>query len=156
MIELIIIGVVIYIIYKKRKDNIDTDAGRGVGRAGDRVQTTTAPMHRMKKPEQKPIPSVPQSTVFSGTAAASSGSTTEYLNEKARMDAVEHAREDREEEMRLNKAYGGLRVAERLYEGDNVPQGRRLCVCGYCGAENLIPTMARERFCCYFCREPLT
>ena len=84
-----------------------------------------------------------------------SGSTTAYLNEKARQDAIEHAREEREEAMRLHKAYGGLRVAERLYLGDSIPQGRQLCVCGYCGAENLLPQATREQFCCYFCREPL-
>ena len=82
-------------------------------------------------------------------------STMAYLEEKARQDAVEHAREKQEEAQRLHKNFGGLRVAERLYEGDTVPNGKRCIVCGYCGAENLVPTIPRERYSCFFCREPI-
>lgn len=96
----------------------------------------------------KPQPSVEQEDV-------QAGSTMEYLEEKARQDAMEHAREKREEEMRLRKSYGGLRVAERHYDGDSIPRGKRCIVCAYCGAENLIPENARERHSCYFCREAL-
>lgn len=146
MFEIIIIVVIIFLVIRKKNE-----AGReNIGSARDTIQTTTAPAHRMQRPGHTPAPPASHNTI------PSSGSTTAYLNEKARRDAIEHAREDREEEMRLNKAYGGLRAAERLYEGDSVPQGKRLCVCGYCGAENLLPVTSRERFSCYFCREPLT
>lgn len=84
-----------------------------------------------------------------------SGSTLAYLDEKAKQDAMEHAKEKQEEAMRLNKNYGGLRVAERRYEGSSIPSGKKCIVCAYCGAENLIPTMPRERYSCYFCREAL-
>lgn len=87
--------------------------------------------------------------------ASESASTMAYLDEKARQDAVEHAREKREETMRLNKNYGGLRVAERRYEGSSIPNGKKCIACAYCGAENLIPAMPRERYSCYFCREAL-
>ncbi|MCM1156020.1 MAG: hypothetical protein NC314_08550 [Roseburia sp.] len=83
------------------------------------------------------------------------GSTLAYLEEKARQDAMEHAKEKQEEAQRLHKNYGGLRVAERLYEGNSVPDGKRCIVCGYCGAENLVPMMPRERYSCFFCREPI-
>ena len=82
-------------------------------------------------------------------------STMEYLEEKARQDAAEHARDKWEENMRLHQNYGGLRVAERLFDGDTVPGGKKCSVCEYCGAENLIPMIPRERYSCYFCREPL-
>lgn len=81
--------------------------------------------------------------------------TTAYLMEKARQDEEEHAREKYEEQMRLNKARGGLRVAERLIDGDMPPRDKRCTVCGYCGAQNLLPMSPRERYSCYFCREPL-
>lgn len=159
MFEIIIIAVIIVLVIKKKKEN---GAGGGnIGGARDTIQTTTAPAHRMPRPGRTSVPSgsfSQQSTAIPASVQKqeeSTGSTTAYLNEKARQDAIEHAREDREEEMRLKKAYGGLRVAERLYEGDSVPQDRRLCVCGYCGAENLLPMTVREQFCCYFCREPL-
>lgn len=82
-------------------------------------------------------------------------STMAYLEEKARQDAAEHARDKWEEAKRLNQNYGGLRVAERLFDGDIVPGGKKCAVCEYCGAENLIPMIPRERYSCYFCREPL-
>ncbi len=82
-------------------------------------------------------------------------STTAYLMEKAEADAREHAREKYEEQKRLHEASGGLVVAERLFDGDPVPQGKRCAACGYCGAENLVPMVPRMRYSCYFCREPL-
>lgn len=82
-------------------------------------------------------------------------STTAYLMEKAEADAREHEREKYEEQRRLYESRGGLAVAERFLDGDSIPQGRRLVRCGYCGADNLIPTAARTGYSCYFCREPL-
>lgn len=82
-------------------------------------------------------------------------STTAYLMEKAEADAREHAKEKMEEQRRLQSTRGGLAVAERLYDGDPVPQGKRCVVCGYCGAENLVPLASRMGYSCYFCREPL-
>lgn len=82
-------------------------------------------------------------------------STTAYLMEKAEADAREHAKEKFEEQKRLRETRGGLDVAERLLEGDPIPQGKKLVNCGYCGAENLVPMMPRTRYSCYFCREAL-
>lgn len=82
-------------------------------------------------------------------------STTAYLMEKAEADAREHEKEKYEEQMRLHRASGGLAVAERLFDGDPVPQGKRCIVCDYCAAENLVPMVSKTRYSCYFCREPL-
>lgn len=95
------------------------------------------------------------SEVKTEASEAESGSTLAYLEEKARQDAREHAREKREETMRLNKNYGGLRAAERRYDGDSIPRGKKCITCAYCGAENLVPTNMREKYSCYFCREAL-
>ncbi|MDE6748217.1 MAG: hypothetical protein K2K21_04020 [Lachnospiraceae bacterium] len=95
------------------------------------------------------------SEVKTEASEAEPGSTLAYLEEKARQDAREHAREKREEAMRLNKNYGGLRAAERRYDGDSIPRGKRCITCAYCGAENLVPTNMREKYSCYFCREAL-
>lgn len=89
------------------------------------------------------------------TEGNSTNSTTEYLAQKAKEDAVEHAREKYEEQKRLQESRGGLAVAERLIEGDSVPRGKQCVICGYCAAENLIPMVPRGRYSCYFCREPL-
>lgn len=99
-------------------------------------------------PYTPPTPSIQQQTV-------EENSTMAYLNEKARQDEIEHAKEKQEETWRLNKNYGGIRVAERLYEGNSVPEGKKCCTCGYCGAVNLVPVMPKERYSCYFCREAL-
>lgn len=89
------------------------------------------------------------------TEEPEAGSTMDYLEEKARQDAIEHAKEKHEEEMRLRKSYGGLRAAQRHYDGSAIPGDKRCIVCAYCGAENLVPIAARERYSCYFCREAL-
>lgn len=89
------------------------------------------------------------------TSEAEPGSTLAYLEEKARQDAKEHAKEKWEETKRLNKNYGGLRAAERHYDGDSIPRGKKCITCTYCGAENLVPTNMREKYSCYFCREAL-
>lgn len=95
------------------------------------------------------------SEVKAEASEAEPGSTLAYLEEKARQDAREHAREKREETMRLNKNYGGLHAAERRYDGDSIPRGKKCITCAYCGAENLVPTNMREKYSCYFCREAL-
>lgn len=83
------------------------------------------------------------------------GSVTDYLAEKARQDQISHAEEKREENRRLDVKSGGRQAAERLYEGDLVPNGKHCVVCAYCAANNLIPNGSRIRYSCYFCREPL-
>lgn len=82
-------------------------------------------------------------------------STTDYLQRKAFEDEQEHLREQMEEERRVKASTGGLPQAERLIEGDSVPAGRKMKVCSYCGAQNLIPENARGKCTCYFCREIL-
>lgn len=88
-------------------------------------------------------------------AVQDGNTTTAYLMQKAEEDAREHAREKVEEQKRLYETRGGLAVAERYLLGDMIPQGKRCVICGYCGAENLIPAQPRTKYCCYFCREAL-
>ena len=66
-------------------------------------------------------------------------STTEYLQKKARMDQIEHAKEKREEMERVNQKYGGNEVGGRYLLGDPIPRGMKIKYCPYCGAENLVP-----------------
>lgn len=109
------------------------------------------------KEQRENIPKPPYTPPTSAMQQQTSeeNSTMAYLNEKARLDEIEHAKEKREESQRLNKNYGGIRVAERLFEGSSIPEGKRCCICGYCGAQNLVPMMPKEQYSCYFCREPL-
>ncbi len=47
-------------------------------------------------------------------------------------------------------------AGERYEEWMPVPEGKRVCRCGYCGADNLIPKHSDPgKFTCYFCREEL-
>ncbi len=110
---------------------------------------------QMSKP-QTPVQAAPAKAVTQmAEAEAEEESTTAYLAKKAEEDAREHAREKWEEEKRLRESRGGLAVAGRHLEGDPLPQGSRCVVCGYCGAENLVPMILRTRYSCYFCREAL-
>ena len=45
---------------------------------------------------------------------------------------------------------------ERYEEWMPVPEGKKVCRCGYCAADNLIPKSANPKdYSCYFCREEL-
>ena len=82
-------------------------------------------------------------------------STTDYLQKKARMDQIEHAKEKREEMNRVNQKYGGNEVGGRYLLGDPIPRGMKIKYCPYCGAENLVPDHYYSGKDCYFCRTEL-
>ena len=82
-------------------------------------------------------------------------STTDYLQKKARMDQIEHAKEKREEMKRVNQKYGGNEVGGRYLLGDPIPRGMKIKYCPYCGAENLVPDHYYSGKDCYFCRTEL-
>lgn len=47
-------------------------------------------------------------------------------------------------------------AGERYEEWMTVPEGKTVCRCGYCGADNLIPKHSDPKnYTCYFCREEL-
>ena len=47
-------------------------------------------------------------------------------------------------------------AGERYEEWMPVPEGKKVCRCGYCAADNLIPKSADPgNYTCYFCREEL-
>ena len=47
-------------------------------------------------------------------------------------------------------------AGERYEEWMPVPEGKKVCRCGYCAADNLIPKGADPgNYTCYFCREEL-
>lgn len=82
-------------------------------------------------------------------------STTDYLQKKARMDQIEHAKEKREEMKRVNQKYGGNEVGGRYLLGDPIPHGMKIKYCPYCGAENLVQDHYYSGKDCYFCRTEL-
>ena len=164
IIWMIILGYIIFkVVRQKREEN------GGANRNAGGVPTNSAPrgippMHagqrlgnqvqQSQRASQKQMQQTSQRQ-SQQSQASQQGSTMAYLQEKAKQDEIEHAKEKQEEARRLHQNYGGLRAADRLYEGDSVPNGKRCVVCAYCGAENLIPMASREKYSCYFCREPL-
>ena len=111
-------------------------------------------------PKKAAVPTTSKS--FANTASASNAadtqtkkSTTDYLQEKARLDQVEHAKEKLAEDKRVSQKYGGRRTAMRYLIGDPVPNGSQLFICPYCGAENLVPASYHRDLNCYFCRTHL-
>ena len=168
MFELIIIIIIVMVIVKKKKG----DALKGQGGKGTMPNTTvTTARPGTNRPyngtqtggtypaggsgnQHIPVQRTTQKSAVQ-EAKEDGNFTTAYLMEKAEADAREHAKEKYEEQQRLHQASGGLAVAERLLDGDPVPQGKRCVICGYCAAENLVPIVPRTRYSCYFCREPL-
>lgn len=168
IIWIIVVAWICYRIYKQRMENPSENNQRGqLPNTQGQIQTSRMqrPMYKspfvqpQAKPQTKQAPQVKAQTKQTAQSRTNNKeeqeSTLAYLEEKARQDAVEHEMEKREEAKRLYESSGGLRPAGRLYEGDRVPNGCKCVACGYCGAQNLIPVGARERFSCYFCREPL-
>ena len=92
---------------------------------------------------------------YMATEKQANMATTDDLRQKAVLDEADHLQDKRQEEMRSRWETGGLPSAQRLYEGDSVPQGMRVIKCSYCGAENLVPQGSRQKYTCYFCREEL-
>ncbi len=170
IIWIIVVACICYRVYKQRMGNPPENNQRGQS-PNPQGQIQTRPFVQLPQtrqiPQAKPLvqpgraKQMPQAKVQTKSAESQTKSENEpestlaYLEEKARQDAMEHEKEKREEARRLYESSGGLRPAQRLYEGDSVPGGCKCVVCGYCAAENLIPAAARERFSCYFCREPL-
>lgn len=50
---------------------------------------------------------------------------------------------------------GRVNIAKRLELGDKIPENRRMAVCPYCGAENLVPANDKSKYYCYFCHHGL-
>ena len=156
LVELIIIVAIVWWVVKKKKDA--ANGGNPGNGAGPQVTVTPARQQRGNTDyfQRNTAPKSNAGTRNAVEEAKQDGhSTTAYLMEKAQADAREHAKEKMEEQKRLSETRGNLAVAERLFDGDPVPQGKRCVVCSYCGAENLVPMMPRTSYSCYFCREPL-
>ncbi len=159
----IVVLYICYRIYKQRMENPQENNQRGqIPNQRGQVQTLQGQRPMQAKPIVQPARAkqMPQAEAQKKPLAERQNknepeSTLAYLEEKARQDAMEHEMEKREEARRLYESSGGLRPAQRLYEGDSVPGGCKCVICGYCAAENLVPVSTRERFSCYFCREPL-
>lgn len=159
----VVLSCICYRIYRQRIENqSENNKRRQMPNPQGQIQTSQGHRPVQARPVVQPaqIKRMPQAKGQKNQPAESQNanepeSTLAYLEEKARQDAIEHEMEKREEARRLYESSGGLRPAQRLYEGDMVPNGCKCISCGYCGAQNLIPVAARERFSCYFCREPL-
>lgn len=82
-------------------------------------------------------------------------STMGYLHEKAKQDEEEHRKEEAETARKMRQRSDGRTPGRQLLLGDPVPANCRCVICGYCGAENLLPLNSRDKYCCYFCREAL-
>lgn len=120
-------------------------------------QKTVAPRQEIKQPRQEikqPRNEIKQSGQRTKSAAQKT-STTDYLQKKARMDQIEHAKEKQEEMKRVNQKYGGKEVGGRYLLGDPIPRGMKIKYCPYCGAENLVPDHYYSGKDCYFCRTEL-
>lgn len=120
-------------------------------------QKTAAPRQEIKQPRQEmkqPRNEIKQ-PVQETKSKVQKSSTTDYLQKKARMDQIEHAKEKREEMERVNQKYGGNEVGGRYLLGDPIPRGMKIKYCPYCGAENLVPDHYYSGKDCYFCRTEL-
>ena len=83
-------------------------------------------------------------------------STTEMLAEKARLDQLEHKKEEFEQKQHDKKYYSGYNYARRYMLGDAVKPTEKLVYCPNCAAENLMKIHENPaKYNCYFCRAKL-
>ena len=92
--------------------------------------------------------------VISPVVKKSKAKTTDFLREKAEKSNREEQAE-RAERAGKTPAVRERRPGVRILPGDPVPHGARKVVCGYCGAENLLPCGDFSPHSCYFCRETI-
>lgn len=116
------------------------------------VQKTVSSAPHGLRQEKQQLPNKQQTVP---KAPEKKTSTTDYLERKAKMDQMEHAKEKQEEIRRVNQRYGGQSVGGRYLIGDPIPRGTKLFYCPYCGAENIVPASYRSGMDCYFCRTEL-
>ena len=92
--------------------------------------------------------------VVSPDIKKSKATTTDFLREKAEKTNREEQAE-RAERAGKTPAVRERRLGVRILPGDPVPHGARKVVCGYCGAENLLPCGDFSPHSCYFCWETI-
>lgn len=164
MFEIVVLIIIGWVVYRKVKGKQEDDGTKGSSSLPN--TTVTAPVQsllgKLNEKSQgqhnsRYTMTHPNMTAHEAIKKAKNdgNSTTAYLMEKAEADQREHAREKYEEQKRLYETRGGLAPAERYLDGETIPQGRKCVICGYCGAENLIPIVPKTKYSCYFCREPL-
>lgn len=126
MLELIIFIIIIVVILNKNKQK------------------------QAKKPSRKEPPVVASPS----PKKTSPSKTTASKQEKKK---PEPAKEKERTFIQPTRPYRPAHNAgERYEEWMPVPDGKEVCRCGYCGADNLIPRHSnRSQYTCYFCREEL-
>lgn len=164
MFEIVVLIIIGWVLYKKIKAKQEDSGGKGNNSLPNTMMTTPVQSLFGKVNEKshgqqgaKSPMAHPNKTAHEAIKEAKEdgNTTTAYLMEKAEADQREHAREKYEEQKRLYETSGGLTPAERYLDGDTIPQGRKCVICGYCGAENLIPIVPKTKYSCYFCREAI-
>lgn len=110
---------------------------------------------------RKVIPTIASTPIIAKIAKIASvqkedETMTAFLSRKADEGQKSQIAEDRKEELFRKQEATQLRIAGRLNFADPIPNGSRVEVCGYCGAENLVPMNSSEPYKCYFCREKLS
>lgn len=113
-------------------------------------QTKNKPVNTAKAPKQEY-----KQMTMSDIQPAKEESTTEYLRKKALQEKLEDKKEKMEQERKNQQMHGRMCYAGRWFEGDPIPNSRKIVKCGYCAAENLVPINDRTKYNCYFCREEL-
>lgn len=150
----VIIAVVIKVLSSQSSRTKGNDENKSSNRLNAQVSPDNYPV-REQHPIVKSAPAVSIAAKAAVQIDPSKESTTEFLARKAESDRQDDIRGRQEALQKERKANAGLQIGTRLYYGDSVPSDSRNTVCGYCGAENLIPERNSGIWQCYFCRERL-
>ena len=134
--------------YQGRSGSSTGSARQAVAQQRTAQQRTAAQNNKAQTAKQTPG--------AGGLTDADELSTTEMLAQKAKLDQIEHHKEQIKHRQHEQKYYGSYHYARRYMLGDPVAASDKLVYCPNCAAENLIKLHESPRkYNCYFCRAKL-
>lgn len=147
--EVIVLIVIIRAFSASRKNNQRKSQG-----------TSTAPpvVNRPVTPYKPPVPNKPaskkQKTGWQPTPEKTRTAVPNRPNPEKQISSSEDSARSFVEPSRPYRAPHN--AGERYEDWMPVPDGKKVCRCSYCAADNLIPKGANpSNYTCYFCREEL-
>lgn len=149
---------IIFIVVKKLRSKRRHTINSSTMQRNDNQEALRQTVYKQKnemtvnKPSDSSIPNKMPSQI---KKEEGSNSTMDYLDQKAREDQKQHEAEKLKQQIKMRMKYGDAKFGQRHILGDEIPSGMYFISCGYCGAENLLPSGQKKEYNCYFCREEL-
>ncbi|MCC8140002.1 MAG: hypothetical protein LIO67_06865 [Lachnospiraceae bacterium] len=149
MMTFIIYVVIIVLIFRYTKKKREGSSGSKAS-ASDTVRQSSPSASAMTKAPKQPKPKKQKASARPNQERK----TKQTVQEKQYSARTQVSSDNCSYEAAYSKGQPA-RLGLRGDYGEEVRQGQICVRCGYCGAENLVPSGSREHYHCYFCWEKL-